>query len=76
MVSTVTVSSGGQTVSYPVTNLSSGRAASASREQGSTGIAQRLNLVVDSSQQQTLSPEQVQALLGQVMQSIQQGGAP
>jgi hypothetical protein len=59
-----------------VTNLPDSRGASASREQGSSGIAQRLNLVVDSSQQQTLSTEQVQALLGQVMQRIQQGGAP
>jgi hypothetical protein len=70
------VNSGGQTVSYSVTNLSNGRAASASREQGSSGIAERLNLVVDSSEQETLSPEQVQALLGQAMKSIQQGGAP
>ena len=76
VVSTVTVNSGGRTVTYPVTNLSDSRGATASREQGSTGIAQRLNLVVDSSQQQTLSTEQVQALLGQVMQRIQQGGAP
>jgi F0F1-type ATP synthase membrane subunit c/vacuolar-type H+-ATPase subunit K len=76
VVTTVTVNSGGQSVSYPVTNLPNGRGASASREQGSSGIAQRLNLVVDSSQQQALSPEQVQALLGQVMQSVQQGGAP
>jgi hypothetical protein len=71
-----TVNSGGQTVSYSVTNLSNGRAASASREQGSSGIAQRLNLVVDSSEQQTFSSEQVQALLGQAMKSIRQGGAP
>lgn len=71
-----TVNSGGPMVSYSVTNLSNGRAASASREQGSSGIAQRLNLVVDSSEQQTLSSEQVQALLGQAMKSIRQGGAP
>jgi hypothetical protein len=76
VVTTVTVTSGGQTVSYPVTNLPDGRAASTSREQGSSGIAQRLSLVVDASQQQTLGPEQVQALLRQARQSIQQGGAP
>jgi len=76
VVTTVTVTSGGQTVSYPVTNLPDGRAASTSREQGSSGIAQRLNLVVDSSQQETLGPQQVQALLRQARQSIQQGGAP
>ena len=76
VVSTVTVNSGGRSVTYPVTNLPDSRAATVSREQGSSGIAQRLNVVVDSSQQQTLSTEQIQVLLGQARQRIQQGGAP
>jgi hypothetical protein len=71
----VIVNSGGQS-EFTVTNLPDGRAATVSREQGSSGIAQRLKLEVDSSQPPPLSPEQVQALLRQAMQRIQQGGAP
>jgi len=73
----VTVTSGGATTTYPVTELpaaqSSGSATA--REQGSAGVAQRLDLVLDPGQQQTLSPEQVQRLLGAVMRSMQ-GGSP
>jgi len=76
-VTAVTVTSGGTTTTYAVTQLpaaaSSGSAAT--REQASGGVAQRLNLVLDAGQQQTLSAEQVQALLGQAMRSMQ-GGTP
>ena len=77
-VTSVTVNGGGRSQTFAVTPLAGATAtgAAASREQGSGGVAQRLNLVLDASQQQTLSTEQVQSLLGQAIQAMQQGGGP
>jgi hypothetical protein len=47
------------------------RGAATSSEQGSGGTIQRLNLEIDASQQQTLSPDEVKALLST---SVRQGG--
>jgi hypothetical protein len=60
--------SGSDAVNVPMVNL---RGAATSSEQGSGGTIQRLNLEIDASQQQTLSPDEVKALLST---SVRQGG--